>query len=210
MFSTLRNSKGFTLVELAIVLVIIGILLGAVLKGQELINNAKIKRVYSQYREVYAAILTYQDRFGALPGDDNTTGLATRWNPPTYYTAGTGSGTINGGTTTTMFTCAAATATETCGMWDHLRRAGILSGPLDGTNPRNPFGGTVGMAYVTLGGAPGVALLTNWIGMSNVPTNLAQSIDTQYDDGNAMTGDIRALAAYAAGSSTPISIFIKY
>jgi prepilin-type N-terminal cleavage/methylation domain-containing protein len=207
MFSTLRNSKGFTLVELAIVLVIIGILLGAVLKGQELINNAKIKRVYSQYREVFAATLTYQDRYGALPGDDNTTGLATRWNPVTYYTTGNGNGQINGGTLVNMFTCAAATAAERCGMWDHMRRAGILSGPLDGTNPRNPFGGTVGMAYVTLG-TP--ALLTNWIGMSNVPTNLAQSIDTQYDDGNALTGDIRAEVAYAAGASTPVAIFFKY
>jgi prepilin-type N-terminal cleavage/methylation domain-containing protein len=207
MFSTLRNSKGFTLVELAIVLVIIGILLGAVLKGQELINNARLKRVYSQYREVYAAILTYQDRYGAMPGDDNTTGLATRWVPPTYYTAGTGNGQINGGTTASMFTCAAATATETCAMWDHLRRAGIISGPLDGTNPRNPFGGTVGVAYVAIAGTP--AITTNWVGMSNVPGNLAQTIDTQYDDGNALTGDIRALAAYVPGSSNPISIFIK-
>ena len=50
-----RNEKGFTLVELAIVLVIIGIILGAVLKGQELINSAKIKRVYNQQREMVAA-----------------------------------------------------------------------------------------------------------------------------------------------------------
>ncbi len=52
MSRTLRNAKGFTLVELAIVLVIIGIILGAVLKGQELINNAKMKRAYNDVRGV--------------------------------------------------------------------------------------------------------------------------------------------------------------
>jgi prepilin-type N-terminal cleavage/methylation domain-containing protein len=64
---TLRSNKGFTLVELAIVLVIIGIILGAVLKGQELINNAKMKRAYNQYREVLAAVYTYYDKYGKYP-----------------------------------------------------------------------------------------------------------------------------------------------
>ncbi|PIX86479.1 MAG: prepilin-type cleavage/methylation domain-containing protein, partial [Nitrospirae bacterium CG_4_10_14_3_um_filter_53_41] len=57
-----KNNKGFTLVELAIVLVIIGIILGAVLKGQELITNAKTKRTYNLQREVFAAIYTYVDK----------------------------------------------------------------------------------------------------------------------------------------------------
>jgi prepilin-type N-terminal cleavage/methylation domain-containing protein len=210
MLRTLRNKKGFTLVELAIVLVIIGIILGAVLKGQELINSAKMKRVYSQYREILAAVLTYQDKYGRMPGDDNDTTLGTRWAPPTYYTAGNGNGQINGGATGTnaapgsMFNCGAATATETCGQWDHLRQANIITGPLNGTNSSNTYGGTVGIAYVAVSG-----LTTNWMGMSNIPSDIAQSIDKQYDDGVATTGDIRALAAYVAGSKAPILLFFR-
>ena len=69
MLTTIRNSKGFTLVELAIVLVIIGIILGAVLKGQELVNSAKAKRAYNDVRGVTAAIYTYMDKYGLrLPG----------------------------------------------------------------------------------------------------------------------------------------------
>jgi prepilin-type N-terminal cleavage/methylation domain-containing protein len=203
MLRTLRNKKGFTLVELAIVLVIIGIILGAVLKGQELINSAKMKRVYSQYREILAGVLTYQDKYGKLPGDDNDTALATRWVPPTYYTAGNGNGQI-AGAIGAMFTCGAATASETCGEWDQMRRANIITGPLNGTNPTNTFGGAVGIAYVGVSG-----LTVNWIGMSNIPTDIAQVLDKQYDDGDATTGDIRSTAAYVAGSVAPINIFFR-
>jgi prepilin-type N-terminal cleavage/methylation domain-containing protein len=203
MLRTLRNKKGFTLVELAIVLVIIGIILGGVLKGQELINSAKMKRVYSQYREILAAVLTYQDKYSKLPGDDNDTTLGTRWVPPTYYTTGNGNGQV-AGTIAAMITCGAATATETCGQWDHLRRANIITGPLNGTNPSNTFGGAVGIAYVTVSG-----LLTNWIGMSAIPSDIAQSLDKQYDDGDGTTGDIRAVAAYVAGSKAPISLYFR-
>ncbi|MEM0326942.1 MAG: prepilin-type N-terminal cleavage/methylation domain-containing protein [Desulfurococcaceae archaeon] len=65
-------SRGFTLVELAIVLVIIGIILGGILKGQELIFNAKVKRLQSQVKEMMAAVYTYYDKYGYLPGDDPT------------------------------------------------------------------------------------------------------------------------------------------
>jgi prepilin-type N-terminal cleavage/methylation domain-containing protein len=205
MLRTLRNKKGFTLVELAIVLVIIGIILGAVLKGQELINSAKMKRVYSQYREILAAALTYQDKYGKLAGDDNDTTLATRWVPPTYYTVGNGNGQINGASVVTMFACGAATAAEYCGQWDQLRRANIITGPLNGTNPSNTFGGAVGVAYVAVSG-----LTVNWIGMSNIPTDIAQALDKQYDDGVGTTGDIRGAAAYVAGSVAPISLFFRF
>lgn len=66
------RGKGFTLIEMAIVLVIIGIILGAVLKGQDLITNAKAKKIASQVRGIESAIWGYYDKFGKLPGDTNT------------------------------------------------------------------------------------------------------------------------------------------
>ena len=64
-----RRQSGFTLVEIAIVLVIIGLLLGGVLKGREMITNAKIKRIENDFAGVSAAIFAYQDRYGVLPGN---------------------------------------------------------------------------------------------------------------------------------------------
>ncbi|HOW54459.1 MAG TPA: prepilin-type N-terminal cleavage/methylation domain-containing protein [Syntrophorhabdaceae bacterium] len=206
MSRTIRNAKGFTLVELAIVLVIIGIILGAVLKGQELINNAQAKRAYNQVREVTAAVYTYMDRYGGrLPGDDPTATAALRGAGWATGTGGTlGNGLFEGNTTTTMFTCATAATTEACIAWDHLKRSNIISGTLDSSNPSNSYGGTIGIANAAVSG-----LTTNWIGLSNIPSNVAQQLDIQYDDGIATTGSIRALAAYTAGSQARISIFFR-
>ena len=62
---------GFTLVEIAIVLVIIGLLLGGVLKGQELINSAKVKNLANDFRNISTFVYAYQDKYRALPGDDS-------------------------------------------------------------------------------------------------------------------------------------------
>src|SRR6202162_5353761 len=64
-----KLSKGFTLIEIAIVLVIIGLLLGGVLKGQELITGARVRNLISQQDGIKAAFFGFQDRFRALPGD---------------------------------------------------------------------------------------------------------------------------------------------
>lgn len=71
----LQKQKGFTLVEIAIVLVIIGLLLGGVLKGQELINNAKVKSVTGDFESVSAAYYAYKDRTGNTAGDTGNDGI---------------------------------------------------------------------------------------------------------------------------------------
>ncbi|MBF0558686.1 MAG: prepilin-type N-terminal cleavage/methylation domain-containing protein, partial [Nitrospirae bacterium] len=67
-----KNQKGFTLIELSIVLVIIGIILGAVLKGQDLIDNAKAKKVANLINQWQVPMMTYYDRKGMFPGDTNS------------------------------------------------------------------------------------------------------------------------------------------
>ena len=66
----MNKQTGFTLIELAIVLVIIGLLLGGVLRGQELINSARVKNLTRDFQNVQVYTYGYQDRFHALPGDD--------------------------------------------------------------------------------------------------------------------------------------------
>src|SRR6202035_5215016 len=92
------KNRGFTLIEIAIVLVIIGLLLGGVLKGQELINNAKVKSYATDFRNIPIMIYGYQDRFKALPGDDVNVQqhlpAATKATTPALPTVG--NGVING------------------------------------------------------------------------------------------------------------------
>jgi len=70
---------GFTLIEIAIVLVIIGLLLGGVLQGQQLIENSRVKNATNTFNGIAAAAFSYQGRYGRMPGDDgNTAALDTR------------------------------------------------------------------------------------------------------------------------------------
>src|SRR3990170_4404921 len=90
---TQKRQRGFTLVEIAIVLVIIGLLLGGILKGQEMITQAKIKNVINDFNGLSAALYSYQDRYRALPGDDLN--AATRW-ATQVAVAGDGNGVFAG------------------------------------------------------------------------------------------------------------------
>src|SRR5471032_2293871 len=89
-----RTQTGFTLVEIAIVLVIIGLLLGGILKGQEMITQAKIKNVVADFSGISAAYYGYQDRYRAIPGDDAN--AASRWTTVPAAIAGNGNGVVAG------------------------------------------------------------------------------------------------------------------
>src|SRR2546422_8366551 len=121
-----KRQQGFTLVEIAIVLVIIGLLLGGILKGQEMITQAKIKNVIADFSGVSAAYHGYQDRYRAIPGDDPN--AATRWasmtNPAPVPGDGNGivSGTYNNGGAT------CTTPGEACRWWEHPPKAAVGSG----------------------------------------------------------------------------------
>ena len=82
-----RNQSGFTLIEIAIVLVIIGLLLGGVLKGQELINSAKVKNLANDFKNIPVFIYGYQDKYKALPGDQTQASLDAQFSPANTGTA---------------------------------------------------------------------------------------------------------------------------
>lgn len=186
-----NRQHGFTLVELAIVLVIIGLILAAVLKGQEMIQNAKVKNVVNDLRGVSAAYYSYQDRYKAIPGDDaapaNHLGQA--------GFIGTGNGILAGAYTDNN----ATVTTEAQAFWQHTRLAGFTTGTAMagitgvGTAPAgiNAVGGVLGVQ----GGDTGTevyGLIGNTVCAGNIPWKIAQAVDTVIDDGNSATGNVRA------------------
>lgn len=63
------RQQGFTLVELATVMIIIGILFGGILQARNIIENARVKAVIAQYKGLMAAHYGFQDKYGVIPGD---------------------------------------------------------------------------------------------------------------------------------------------
>lgn len=195
----MKNSqKGFTLVEIAIVLVIIGLLLGGVLKGQELINSAKVKNLANDFRSISAFVYAYQDKYRALPGDDRAAtdhlgapavcarvAACTPANPP----AGLGNGRINGNW------IGAAQIDESYMFWQHVRVANLATGTtvLGAADyiPRNAEGGDIGVT-----GDPIIAAWTGsfFICSSGIQGRYARQIDITIDDGNTQTGSVRVIA----------------
>jgi prepilin-type N-terminal cleavage/methylation domain-containing protein len=201
------NQKGFTLVEIAIVLVIIGLLLGGILKGQEMITQAKIKNIIADYSGISAAYHGYQDRYRAIPGDDP--GAATRWTTPTVATAGNGNGQVAGTYNNANAACTAAV--ESCSWWDHLRRAGFVAGS-GVTQPFNAVTGLIGVQTgdgavavgPALGGAAGVGGFAGLIICSaNLPDKIAIATDTQMDDGTRTAGTVRGILQTSPNPAIP-------
>lgn len=199
---SLARQAGFTLVEIAIVLVIIGLLLGGVLKGQELIENAKIKNVINDLKGISAAYYSYQDRYKAIPGDDAA--ASTRF---TGAVNGGGDGAIAGLYTATA---APAAATESNNFWQHTRMAGFLSGAATATAAApatNAVGGLLGVqSQVSATGGSTYGMSGAVVCAGSIPWKLAQSIDAQLDDGNSDTGNVRAGAAGAANLATAAAV----
>jgi type II secretory pathway pseudopilin PulG len=184
------------LVEIAIVLVIIGLLLGGILKGQEMITQAKIKNAINDFNGITVAVTSYQDRYRALPGDDPN--ADTRWTTQAPA-KGNGDGVIAGNYNVTVAAAAPTAAQESNLFWQHLRIAGfvpgITTGAGSGSQPINAASGIVGVQNA-VGATPGPAVGLGFTGpiicSSNVPDKVAIAVDTQMDDSNSATGQVRA------------------
>ena len=198
----MNKQAGFTLIELAIVLVIIGLLLGGVLRGQELINSAKVKNMARDFQNVQVYIYGYQDKFKALPGDDSAADK--------HLTGGTlattgglkrGDGIIGGEWDSTT------TTDESYLFWQHVRLAGLAPGSIDASagnvsvyEPKNADGGRIGVQSVST--------MTEITGMSGayavcstgILGKFAKQLDTTLDDGETSTGSVRAVLSTTPGA----------
>lgn len=193
----MRKQTGFTLVEIAIVLVIIGLLLGGVLKGQELVINAQAKSIANDLKNVQTLIYGYQDRFRALPGDDvavvNHLGAnAVRASTPAPTL---GNGAINGAWNT------GTTTDESYLFWQHVRLAGFATGSATvGAAtyfPQNSQGGIVGVTGVT---PINTMAGTYFVCANNINGRLALIVDANLDDGVSTTGSVRIRGNQATGA----------
>ncbi len=191
-----QKQSGFSLIELAIVLVIIGLLLGGVLKGQELINSAKAKNMIADFKNAQIFIYGYLDRYRALPGDDIAANVHVA-----AANNGDGDGIIEGG-----WNDAAADGggTEAVLFWEHVRLAGLWTGSAGGL-PTNSAGGRIGVQSNTQA-TPITGMTGAYVACSqNITGNIVTQIDANLDDGLSNTGSVQATAGTNAAGNTAVA-----
>lgn len=200
MAETARRRDGFTVIELAVVMIIIGLIVGLVVKGQSLIARGQVKQLVNQKRDIAAAFYDYYDRFAYFAGDDP--GASSRFSGATN---GNGNGRVGVGSGATLpdFSCA-RTGSEQCDLWFELRQANLLSGT-GFTNPRHVFNGNVALTYNTLG-AEGAG---HWLAFQNLPSDVCRALDKRYDDGVWNTGGIRGTSDYDTATKGNFTLFFK-
>jgi prepilin-type N-terminal cleavage/methylation domain-containing protein len=205
-----RNQSGFTLIEIAIVLVIIGLLLGGVLKGQELINSAKVKNLANDFKNVPVFIYGYQDKFKALPGDQPQANLDSQFPPANTGTvctpaaAGhctTNNGIIDGGWDATAVT------DESFVFWQHVRLAGFGPGATatgsPDYRPKNAVNGFIGVTNAAQSPVTGIKG-TYVVCSDSIPGKFAKQLDTTLDDSNTATGSVMVVPA-GTPTTTPVA-----
>jgi prepilin-type N-terminal cleavage/methylation domain-containing protein len=184
---TSSKQKGFTLIEIAIVLVIIGLLLGGVLKGQELINTARVRALNNSVDGITAAWFSFQDRYRAFPGDYSQAAV----NLPGTPANGDGNGLVD-------------SAVERAMVWMHLQQAGYITGVYNNAAatvpnadeyncpvtvcPDNGFGAGMNLSYGELRQAQTGTLAHELITGRGIPVEVIAELDRKVDDGIPSSG----------------------
>jgi prepilin-type N-terminal cleavage/methylation domain-containing protein len=224
------RSRGFTLVEMSIVLVIIGLIIGGILKGQEIIASARQKAVINQVNAVRAATNTYFDRYRALPGDDPSANANIDGN----VVSGNGNGIVGTAVNTSAaLGTTAENALENYQFFNGLIAAGLLNGGqvTNGAAPNPVYFGTSALPAAPISGS-GMTVIngtqtgdlsaassrtTHWVRVHKStgvpqaamsPRTLA-NIDNQVDDGLSQTGGVRE-ADVAACRGGAVAIGVGY
>ena len=204
----MRRQSGFTLIEIAIVLVIIGLLLGGVLKGQELITSARVRNLISQQDGVKAAYFGFLDRFRALPGDYNQA--------TTNITGATVNGNNNG---QIQSTGGGGAIDEHVAVWEHLSKAGFITGSYTyaagaettASAPTNPYARYLRLIYDNVYGTGTPTTRHNLKTGNQIPSDILAEVDRKIDDGVA-TGGAFQFSVYDGGGTggtapTPASCY---
>ncbi|HXZ96407.1 MAG TPA: prepilin-type N-terminal cleavage/methylation domain-containing protein, partial [Burkholderiales bacterium] len=200
---------GFTLIEIAIVLVIIGLLLGGVLKGQELITSARVRNLIAQQDGIKAAYFGFQDRYRALPGD--YPGALANANIPNVAATlgGNGDGQILN----------TAGANEQTIAWTHLSHAGFLTGSYNmatatdavaqANTPSNSYNAFLQIIYdnnydVQVGD-PAATSRHNLKAGNQVPVEILTEVDRKIDDADPGRGTFRSSEYLGAGTAPTVA-----
>ena len=196
-----RKAAGFTLIEIAVVLVVIGLLVGAVLTGQELIGSARVRNLADSSAGIQSAYFAFVDRYRRVPGD---------WNAAEAGEA-LGVAVSSGGNDNGRIDNESGSEwAEPNALWEQLAKAGLLQGDFKGrsaaptpTNqlaPLNPFNRVMVLGrtddYLHTGGTPPVRL--NLVLGRGIPVDLARELDTKVDDGVPDTGVLRLTVSSGA------------
>jgi len=185
-----KTEQGFTLVEISIVLVIIGLIIGGVLTGQQIIENARITNAVNAIQAYEAAFQSYSQNYGVLPGNDPSATHRFSGSSNVPAANGSGNGIIAG-----IFDSTTATD-ESRLVWADLRAAGLVKNQITAgstaVQPPNPWGGIYGFQN----GAFGI-FTTPVLCLNDVPTDAAQMLDTRLDDGNSDSGSVQASSTSA-------------
>lgn len=195
-----RNQQGFTLVEIAVVLVIIGLLLGAILQGQQLIASARVQNLADQQAGIQAAYYGFIDRYRAVPGDMPRDDARDAIGDNGIERGGAGLGRLPDPDGVDYGSHDQWDALN--GVWEHLSKAGFIRGSFQGPSgsppsnnneaPENAFNGLVILArhggYEDDGASP--SRLLYHFGQ-NVPASIARELDVKLDDGRPETGSVR-------------------
>lgn len=193
-----NTQHGFTLIEISLVLLIIGLLLGGVLKGQELVEAARVRNIANSGTSITAAYYGFFDRYRKVPGDWDTAQARDTIGSPAMSNGGNNDGQIS-------------TIAEAAGVWEQLSRSGFISGQYNAETavndansyqaPINPYAGEMLLSHNSLFAGNNANRLVLHLG--GMPVDVAQEIDKKIDDGNPVTGTIRV--SQVSNSTTGLS-----
>ena len=218
----MRSQSGFTLIEIAIVLVIIGLLLGGVLKGEELVVSARVRELIAQQDGARAAFYGFQDRFRAAPGDYAKASINLRCPSGGSCLNGNGNGIIESNAAPINVQGVASENNEALLVWMHLASAGFIDGnyrmqsgatqPNDGNSPKNAYNIYLQLIYDnayadSTGNAPKQHNLKTG---AQIPVEILGEVDRKIDDGNGVRGEFR-FSTYQgnapAAPSPPVAVY---